>query len=179
MKTLSAPGAPFQYAWHVPNLENAAKYWAENLGIGPFFSSEVDSSQYDGFQYRGGEGILQMRLAWAQSKEGQIELIEVNSKEPNVYHDLVAPEKTAFHHVGIWSDNYHADKRFLSSSYEIAMDMGKDTNICYFDTAEVSGNMIELIERNDGILGLFGLIKKAADEWDGTKPLRTMAELTG
>ena len=39
--------------------------------------------------------------------------------------------------------------------------------------------MIELIERNDGILGLFGLIKKAADEWDGTKPLRTMAELTG
>ena len=59
------------------------------------------------------------------------------------------------------------------------MDMGKDTNICYFDTAEVSGNMVELIERNDGILGLFSLIKKAADEWDGTKPLRTMAELTG
>ena len=58
------------------------------------------------------------------------------------------------------------------------MDMGKNTNICYFDTAEVSGNMVELIERNDGILGLFGLIKKAADEWDGTKPLRTMAELT-
>ena len=96
MKNLSAPGAPFQYAWHVPNLEDAAKYWSEQLGIGPFFLSEVDSSQYDGFKYRGGEGILRMRLAWAQSKEGQIELIEVNSKEPNVYHDLVAPEKPLF-----------------------------------------------------------------------------------
>lgn len=177
MKNLSAPGAPFQYAWHVPNLEDAAKYWSEQLGIGPFFLSEVDSSQYDGFKYRGGEGILRMRLAWAQSKEGQIELIEVNSKEPNVYHDLVAPEKTAFHHIGIWSDDYHADKTFLSSNYEIAMDMGKDTNICYFDTAAASGNMIELIERNDGIVGLFSLITKAADEWDGTRPLRTMVEL--
>ena len=56
------------------------------------------------------------------AKKGQMNL---NKLEPNVYHDLVAPEKTAFHHVGIWSDNYHADKKFLSSSYENCDGHGK------------------------------------------------------
>ena len=102
MTKLSAPGAPFQYAWHVPDLEKAADYWANVLGIGPFFLNEVDTSGYEGFTYRGGEGNLTMRLAWAQSKEGQIELIQVTSSEPNVYHDLIDPDKTAFHHVGIF-----------------------------------------------------------------------------
>ena len=71
MKTLSAPGAPFQYAWHVPNLENAAKYWAENLGIGRFLS-EVDSRQYDGFQYRGGEEFYRCDLHGHKAKKGKL-----------------------------------------------------------------------------------------------------------
>ena len=179
MTSLSTPGAPFQYAWHVPDLEKAAEYWAGVLGIGPFFLNEVDTSAWEGFRYRGGEGSLQMRLAWAQSKEGQIELIQVTSSAPNVYHDLIAPDKTAFHHIGIWSDDYAADKALLAGKYEIAMDMGINTNICYFDTSAESGNMVELIERNDGIVGLFGLIAKAAEKWDGTRPVRTMAELSG
>ena len=179
MTALSAPGAPFQYAWHVPDLEKAIDYWAGVLGIGPFFVNEVDVSTYEGFQYRGGAGSLQMRLAWAQSKEGQIELIQVTSTTPNVYHDLIAPGGTGLHHLGIWSDDYAADKALLAERYEIAMDMGVNTNICYFDTSAESGNMVELIERNDGIVGLFGMITQAAATWDGTRPLRTLAELVG
>jgi hypothetical protein len=167
MTQLSRPGHPFQYAWHVPDLENAIDYWANVLGVGPFFINEVDSATMEGFQYRGGEGKLTMRLGWAQSKEGQIELIDVTSSEPNVYHDLIAPDKTGFHHVGIWSDDYFKDKALLTEKYENAMDMGVNTNICYFD------------ERNDGIVGLFGMIAQAADDWDGTRPARTMAELMG
>ena len=57
------------------------------------------------------------------------------------------------------------------------MDMGQSNNICYFDTSEHSGTMLELIERNDGIVSLFGMIAKAADEWDGSRPMRTIAAL--
>ena len=120
-----------------------------------------------------------MRVAWAQSKEGQIELIEVNSSEPNVYHDLIAPDKTAFHHIGIWSDDYFKDKSALSAQFDNVMDMGTNTNICYFDTSAHNGAMLELIERNDGIVGLFGMIQQAAESWDGTNPARTMADLIG
>ncbi len=180
MTQLSAPGHPFQYAWHVPDLETAIDYWANIVGVGPFFINEVDSNTMEGFTYRGGDGNLQMRIAWAQGKEGQIELIEVTSKDPNVYHDLVDPEKSALHHIGIWSDDYQKDKALLiSQGFEVVMDMGVNTNICYFDTSAQNGSMLELIERNEGIVGLFDMIRQAAESWDGTKPARTIADLMG
>ena len=110
MTKLSAPGHPFQYAWHVPDLDKAIDHWTNVVGVGPFFINEVDSKTMEGFQYRGGDGNLKMRVAWGQSKEGQIELIEVNSTEPNVYHDLIPKDRVGFHHIGIWSDDYFADK---------------------------------------------------------------------
>ena len=57
------------------------------------------------------------------------------------------------------------------------MDMGESNNICYFDTSQHNGAMLELIERNDAIVGLFGMISQAADSWDGSQPLRTMTDL--
>jgi hypothetical protein len=179
MTKLSAPGHPFQYAWHVPDLDKAIDHWTNVVGVGPFFINEVDSKTMEGFQYRGRDGNLKMRVAWGQSKEGQIELIEVNSTEPNVYHDLIPKDRVGFHHIGIWSDDYFSDKALLTERYQNVMDMGPNSNICYFDTSSDSGNMLELIERNDGIIGLFERIAKAAEEWDGTKPARTMAELMG
>jgi hypothetical protein len=171
------PCPPFQFAWYVPNMEQAVEYWTGVVGIGPFFVSDVDASSYEGFTYRGGPGELTMRVAWAESEQGQIELIEVTSTAPNIYHDLVAADRTAFHHVGVWSDDYAADKARLSERYEIAQDMGARSNICYFDTSADSGTMLELIERNDGIVKTFSLIRQAADDWDGTRPLRNVAEL--
>ena len=180
MTKLSAPGHPFQYAWHVPDLEKAIEYWANVIGVGPFFINDnVDSKTMEGFKYRGGDGNLEMSVAWSQSKEGQIELIDVKSKEANVYHDLIPEDQVGFHHIGIWSDDYFSDKAILAVNYENVMDMGTNSNICYFDTSADSGNMLELIERNDGIVGLFEMIATASREWDGTRPARTMAELMG
>lgn len=176
-KPIACP--PFQYAWHVPNLEAGVEYWANNMGVGPFFVSDFDAADRNGVLYRGEPTNLTMRLAWAESPQGQIELIQVTSTGPNVYHDLIAADQTAFHHVGIWSDSYATDRARLADKYDVAMDMGADTNICYFDTSADSGTMLELIERGDTIVGLFGMISKAADEWDGTRPLREMAELFG
>lgn len=168
---------PFQFAWHVPDMEAAVDYWAGAAGVGPFFVSDVDAAERPGFAYRGGAGELTARIAWAEGPHGQIELIQVTSSAPNVYHDLIAPDRIGFHHVGVWSDDYAGDRSRLSAQYEVAMDMGTDSNICYFDTSTQSGTMLELIERNDRIVGLFSLIRQVADTWDGTRPLREVAEL--
>ena len=77
----------------------------------------------------------------------------------------------------VWSDDYAADKADLAQRYEVAMDMGVNSNICYFDTAAETGTMLELIERNDTIVGMFGRIRQAAADWDGTRPLRAVSEL--
>ena len=67
----------------------------------------------------------------------------------------------------------------IDQEFEVVMDMGVNSNICYFDTSAASGSMLELIERNDGIVGLFAMITAAAENWDGERPLRTMADLMG
>ena len=41
--------------------------------------------------------------------------------------------------MGVWSDDYAEDKARLSERYELAMDMGAGTNICYFDTSARNG----------------------------------------
>ena len=180
MAGLTVPGNPFQYAWLVPDLDSAIDYWANIVGVGPFFITEVDSRTTEGFQYRGGEGNLQMRVAWGQGKEGQIELIEVTSSDPNIYHDLIEPGKTGLHHIGVWSDDYPGDVQFLKDQgFEVAMDMGVTMNICYFDTSARNGAMLEVIERTDAIVGLFGLIAQAAKNWDGSNPSRSVTELMG
>ena len=102
MSQLTVPGHPFQYAWVVPDMEAAASYWANTVGVGPFFVNEVDSASMEVFRYRGGDGELKMKVAWAQGREGQIELIEVASTGPNVYHDIIPPGRAGFHHIGIW-----------------------------------------------------------------------------
>ncbi len=180
MTKLTVPGHPFQYAWVVPDMEAGIDYWANTVGVGPFFVNEVDCSTLDVFRYRGGEGELQMKVAWAQSKQGQIELIEVISKAPNVYRELIPEGKTGFHHIGIWTDDYQKDVDLISSQgFEMGMEMVTGSQICYFDTSAANGSMLEVIERGPGIVGLFDMIGVAADEWDGTKPMRTMAELMG
>ena len=180
MAKLTVPGHPFQYAWVVPDIEQGIDYWANVVGVGPFFVNEVDSAQIQGFKYRGGEGELQMRVAWAQGKEGQIELIEVNSTTPNVYHELVPRGKSGFHHIGIWTDDYEKDVAFIcEQGYELGMEMVTGSKICYVDTSRANGSMLEVIERGPGILGLFDMIKQAADGWDGERPMRTLAELMG
>lgn len=178
--SITAPGHTFQYAWVVPDMAKAADYWGKIVGIGPFYVTEVDSSTMEGFSYRGGDGDLKMRVGWAQGKEGQIELIEVLSESPNVYHDLVPPGKTQFHHVGIWSDDYDADCAFLKAQgFEMAMELNTGSMISYFDTSAANGAMLEVITRNEGTEGLFAMIAQAAQDWDGDRPVREVAELFG
>jgi len=178
MTSLSVPGHPFQYAWVVPNLEHGVEYWSRTVGVGPFFVNEVDSSTMTAFRYRGGPGELRMRVAWAQGPEGQIELIEVLSGGPNVYRDLVPAGASAMHHVGIWTDDYERDVEFIRArGFELGMELETPAKVCYVDTSAATGTMLEIIERGPGIVGLFDLIGKAAQSWDGERPIRAVAEL--
>lgn len=180
MSGLTVPGHPFQYAWVVPDLAAGIRYWSEVLGVGPFYTNEVDSRELRRFRYRGGAGELRMRVAWAQGREGQIELLQVLSSAPNVYHELVPPGRTGFHHVGIWTDDYAHDLAVIGEAgYRPAMELEAGGKVCYVDTSAANGSMLEVIERGPRILGLFELIRQAAEAWDGERPMRSLDELLG
>lgn len=167
----------FQAAWVVPDIEEAAQHWADTFGVGPFFRTDFESGP--GLTYRGEPGELKMQVAWAQGGDTQIELLQPSSEAPNIYRDLVSPGDSRFHHVCFWSLDMAADIAAMTETgYPVAMASGPGaTQFAYFDTSEKNGHMIEILERQDAIVGLFESVTQAAANWDGDRPLREFMEL--
>ncbi len=169
----------FQNAWVVADFDQAIETWANRYGIGPFYAVEFTGGP--ALRYRGEPGTLEMSVAWAQAGDVQIELIAPHSTAPNVYRDLIAPGRTAFHHICFWCEDIEADKALLAAEgFPLAMDSGADdgARFAYFDTSAENGHMIELLQRDDGMAALFVGIAAAAQDWDGQRPKRSLAELT-
>lgn len=169
----------FQSAWVVDDFDAAIAHWTGTMGVGPFYVMHYESGP--DLEYRGAPGTLRMRVGWAQAGDTQIELIEPLSDAPNVYRDLVPAGRTRFHHVCLWSTDLEADRAAMAAAgFDAAMLSGPGaTRFAYFDTSEVNGHMIELLERNPGIEALFAAIRAAAEDWDGQRPVREFAELVG
>lgn len=167
----------FQNAWVVADFDEAVDHWSRIMGVGPFFALNYESGP--GLRYRGGPGELKMRVAWAQAGDTQIELIEPHSEAPNVYRDLVQRGETRFHHVCFWSTDIEADCRAMGEAgYDTVMESGPGASrFAYFDTSAVNGHMIEILERQEGIVSMFDRIKTVARDWNGARPLREFAEL--
>ena len=177
MKSLSNNNV-FQDAWVVADFDAAVAWWAEHMGVGPFFSLDYESSP--GLIYRGSPGTLSMRVAWAQAGDTQIELIAPASDSDNVYRDLVPAGQTRFHHVCFWSDDLDHDVAVLEEAgYPLAMHSGSGpgARFAYVDTSAANGHMIELLERDDGMAATFETVRQRAADWDGTRPLRPFQEL--
>lgn len=169
----------FQNAWVVADFDAAVAHWTEHFGVGPFYVMDYESSP--SLEYRGAPGNLRMQVAWAQAGDVQIELINPISPEPNVYRDLVPAGQTRFHHVCFWSADYDADLAAMAAAgYPAAMASGPaNARFAYFDTSAVNGHMIEILEVEPGMQGLFSRVAEASRGWDGERPLRAFAELLG
>ncbi len=178
MKSLSNSNV-FQNAWVVADFDQAIDWWTGHLGVGPFFALDFESSP--GLIYRGEPGELAMRVAWAQAGDTQIELISPQADGGNVYRDLVPPGETRFHHVCFWSDDLDHDVAMLEDiGYPLAMHSGPNpggVRFAYVDTSAANGHMIELLERQDGMVAMFDTVRRCASEWDGSRPLRSFQEL--
>lgn len=166
----------FQNAWVVADFDKALEYWTKVMGVGPFFFTDYQSSP--DLLYRGSAGNLAMRVAWAQAGDAQIELIDPQSPEPNVYRDLVPAGQTRFHHVCLWSHDYDADLAAMEAAgYATAMASGPaPSKFAYFDTSAENGHMIEILEHGGEIMALFDGVRRHAENWDGSRPLRELPE---
>ena len=167
----------FQNAWVVADLDAALEHWTQVMGVGPFYFMDWESD--DGFTYRGAPGHLKMRVCWAQAGDVQIELIDVRSDAPNVYRDLVPAGETRFHHVCFWSRDYDGDIAAMEAAgFPLAMAPGEAAaRFAYFDSSAVNNQMIEILEHDEGMAGLFGAIAEIGRSWDGSRPVREFAEL--
>lgn len=164
-----------QLCWVVPDLEAAIEGWVKSTGAGPFFV--FGEFHFEDSIYRGKpEDVQPCRAAMGQLGDLQIELVVPSTDGPGLWTELAPRGKTVFHHVGLYCEDYDAERAaYLEGGAEMAFEglmMGAKT--CYIDTVPTLGFMTELVTANPVAEMVFGQIRRAAEGWEGSDPIRSM-----
>jgi hypothetical protein len=165
-----------QLCWVVPELDAAIDNWVRTTGAGPFFVfGEV---HFQDSTYRGTPmDVAPHRASIGYLGDMQIELIQPLDDSPGIWHDVVPRGRLGFHHVGLYCQDYQAERAatLAAPGAEMAFEglmMGART--CYVDTVKTLGFMTELITANPVAEMVFGQLKAASVGWDGSDPVRSM-----
>jgi catechol 2,3-dioxygenase-like lactoylglutathione lyase family enzyme len=134
----------YQLGYVVSDIEKACRYYESIFGTGPF--SDVIDVNMDGAILRGKPVDLTIKVAFVQSGDVQIELIEpVGGK--NLYTEFLEARGEGIHHLGYRVEDMEAIKAVFTEKVGEPVfyrDMGI-MEFAYFDTSEVGGLMIEFL----------------------------------
>jgi hypothetical protein len=155
-----------QYAWVVPDLEEAARSWHALAGVGPFLVNR--DIRLDQPRYRGVESATRFSTAVAQHGDIQIELVEQLDDTRSAYRDTVAPGMTGFHHIAFIADDFDiALAHYTDAGLAVAADgWFGPMRYAYVDTVAALGHMTEIVEDKPAIRAFFAAVRKAAERWD-------------
>ena len=165
--------ALLQNCWVVTDLEDAMERWL-SMGVGPFFRRDSD---YPDALYRGRPEPLAFKAALAQAGPVQIELIQQTSKGPSAYRDMVPEGQTGFHHMCRIVRNVGEEIGGLRArGIEMASEFRSvgGAQVAYADTRNELGCMLELVPAEPVLINLFRDVAQAAQDWDGTDPVRML-----
>jgi methylmalonyl-CoA/ethylmalonyl-CoA epimerase len=167
-------GPVMQNAFVVNDLEAALDHWTRVMSVGPFFVFE--RVEFAEVWYRGRSAIdMDLAVAIAYWGNLQIELIHQRNDVPSIYTDFPAREVGGMQHMGVITESVPRDIARLKDAGIDAVQYGMTTGgmrFAYVSTDQHPGGMIELIESNPRMLQFFSKMQAAAQEWDGTNPVR-------
>ena len=167
---------PVQIAYHVPDPERAAHEFARSHGWGPFFLFEHISLSR--CVYRGAAAAFDHSSAYGQAGDLMIELITQHDDTPSVLRDLFAGDQTGVHHMAHFvPDLAQGLERARAAGCEIALDActATGTSFAMLDTVCELGHMVELYEGAGDLLKFYRYVRRAAQGWDGSEPLRRLS----
>jgi len=171
MRTL---GPPVQVAYAVPGAFEAARWWAAELGAGPFFvRSHIALREV---VYRGRPAEFDHTSAYGQWGNLMVELVQDHGTGPSVVRERYAPDESGLHHLAfIVPDLDEATARFASLGMELAMSASTSaTRFHFVDAVATMGHMIELYQRTDRVEGFYSMVRDAAEGWRGDDPVREL-----
>lgn len=178
--SISAIGKPMQIAFVPDDFDAALKHWTEAMGVGPFFVMEGIMLE-DG-RFLGEASDCKFTIALAQWGDVQIELIRQDNDAPSIYHGDYLPAGGAMHHVCLLTDDIAGARAAVEGSGGLVLVEGKvgaDGAVIYADcgpaeTRPNAGAIIEILQPASGSEGFFAMIAQAAQDWDGTEPVRVL-----
>jgi catechol 2,3-dioxygenase-like lactoylglutathione lyase family enzyme len=172
-----------QVAYLVPDIEAAMDYWANVLGVGPwFYNPRVPIKNYT---YRGERYEPHNSVALANAGGLQVELLQVRNDVPSMYRDFIRAGHQGSQHFAYWTENFDADlARAKEAGFKVCMggEVGENGRFVYFEDGkhpgQHPGTVVELSEVAGPKGKLFTLIREAARHWDGKDPVRPFPDLS-
>ena len=163
----------------VDDIEQGMKHWSDVMGVGPWFHNPqvpIVDYTYDGQSYEPHNSV-----ALANSGDMQVELIQTRNDVPSMYRDYMQKGLRGLQHVAFWTKDFDADLAMMKErGFTVKMSgcVGENGRFVYFAEEHHPGTCIELSEVMGPKGRLFGLIRAASVDWDGTDPIRPFPDFS-
>ena len=171
---LAKLGPVMQLAWLPDDFDAALRHWTQTMGVGPFFL--LENIKLEDMRYLGEPTDAVFSLALAYWGDVQIELIRPENDAPSIYNGEYAV-RDRLHHVCLLVDDI-ADAYAACAEHgaKILVEgkVGDSGRVIYADPGGGPGSVIEILQTQPGTAELFGMIKQAGIDWDGSDPLRKL-----
>lgn len=166
-----------QIAYFVPDAAAAARAHSAMFGSGPYYVAEHIPLSLS--RYRGQDAELDHTSAYGQWGEVMIEFVQQNNDGPSVFRDMyLAGGGQGFHHVALIVDNLPASMAaFEAAGHATGLyaEVSPGVGFAMMDCRETLGHFIELYEPTEALRMVYGLVRSAAQDWDGSDPIRSFA----
>jgi Glyoxalase/Bleomycin resistance protein/Dioxygenase superfamily len=167
-------GEPHHYAYVVEDIEATVDRLVDQLGAGPFFL--VERVPLENVLSRGEPADFVHDSAFGYCGGGAIELIAPVSLAPERVEKRFSGPRPGIHHVAYVVPSTEVaelrgslDERGLPQY--LSSQLGAvDTTL--HDASAVLGHDIEIHVDSEGLRDFFGMVRGAAEGWDGSEPLR-------
>jgi catechol 2,3-dioxygenase-like lactoylglutathione lyase family enzyme len=168
------PGPIRQNGYVVRNLQGAIEAWLD-AGVGPWLL--LPHLTQTGSQYRGRPTAPVVSIAFANSGDLQVELIEQEDDSPSIYKEFLDAGRQGFHHLAWWVDDFAAvDRAALAAGWTNVHggDTGGMALFAYYDQGGTTSTVIEVMELTDATRWMTTTVREAAEGWDGSDPVRNL-----
>ena len=165
-----------QHGYVVTDAAKTAMQWARRVGVGPFYQFD---QPIDDYVFRGKPVNLRIKTAVSYWHDIQIELIQQVSPEESLYTEALRTAPNKLNHYATLVPDIDAGVTALDAEKYVVHRGGTAGGLkfVYLEKYLPDGSHLELMQVPAANLVAFDGMKAVCQAWDGTKPLRTMAEL--
>jgi hypothetical protein len=167
-------GEPHHYAYLVDDIEATVNRLVDQLGAGPFFL--IENVPLENVLSRGEPAEFVHNSAFGYCGGGAIELIEALRLAPERVEKGFSGPRPRIHHVGyavppteVADLRSSLDERGLTEY--LSSQLG-EVETTLHDASIPLGHDIEIHVDSEGLRDFFEMVRRGAEGWDGSEPLR-------
>lgn len=170
-------GVATQIAYVVEDLRASIEHFVRDMGAGPFFV--LPHFLQPGQLYRGAASTADVTIAMGFAGNTWFELIQPLDDNPSVYRETIMGRGFGFHHFGVAYRDVEAElASYLTNGWREASRAAVPTGgeVVYLEGGSPSApGFLELLPATPGMDATFTGFWRAAQDWDGSNPIRPFA----